>query len=74
MCHVEVSWLLDYWQYRQAIVYSRYWLLTKLPFRVKFHDTGIFPQVFAPDMSKFALGGGGVHCLCHALKRDSVEL
>ncbi|MGI9417855.1 MAG: dimethylarginine dimethylaminohydrolase family protein [Geminicoccaceae bacterium] len=29
-------------------------------------------QVFAPDMSMFTLGGGGVHCLCQALRRDSV--
>ncbi len=27
-------------------------------------------EVFAPDMSMFTLGGGGVHCLCQALKRD----
>ena len=27
-----------------------------------------------PDMSMFTLGGGGVHCLCQALKRDSVEV
>ena len=29
-------------------------------------------EVFAPDMSMFTLGGGGVHCLCQALKRDAV--
>ena len=29
-------------------------------------------EVFAPDMSMFTLGGGGVHCLCQALKRDPV--
>ena len=29
-------------------------------------------EVFAPDMSMFTLGGGGVHCLCQALRRDSV--
>jgi N-dimethylarginine dimethylaminohydrolase len=29
-------------------------------------------EVFAPDMSMFTLGGGGVHCLCQALKRDQV--
>ncbi len=29
-------------------------------------------QVFAPDMSMFTLGGGGVHCLSQALKRDVV--
>ena len=29
-------------------------------------------EVFAPDMSMFTLGGGGVHCLCQALKRDTV--
>lgn len=27
--------------------------------------------VFAPDMSMFTLGGGGVHCLCQSLRRDS---
>ncbi len=31
-------------------------------------------EVHAPDMSMFTLGGGGVHCLCQALKRDSVEV
>ncbi len=29
-------------------------------------------EVFAPDMSMFTLGGGGVHCLSQALKRDPV--
>ncbi|MCY3880303.1 MAG: arginine deiminase family protein [Rhodobacteraceae bacterium] len=29
-------------------------------------------EVYAPDMSMFVLGGGGVHCLCQALKRDEV--
>lgn len=29
-------------------------------------------EVFAPDMSMFTLGGGGVHCLCQALRRDRV--
>lgn len=29
-------------------------------------------EVFAPDMSMFTLGGGGVHCLSQSLKRDSV--
>ena len=29
-------------------------------------------EVFDPDMSMFTLGGGGVHCLCQALKRDDV--
>jgi N-dimethylarginine dimethylaminohydrolase len=29
-------------------------------------------KVFAPDMSMFTLGGGGVHCMCQALKRDLV--
>lgn len=29
-------------------------------------------EVFAPDMSMFTLGGGGVHCLCQALRRDSL--
>ena len=28
-------------------------------------------DVFDPDMSMFTLGGGGVHCLCQALRRDS---
>jgi len=27
-------------------------------------------EVFAPDMSMFTLGGGGVHCLAQALRRD----
>lgn len=27
-------------------------------------------KVFDPDMSMFTLGGGGVHCLCQALRRD----
>ena len=27
-------------------------------------------EVFAPDMSMFTLGGGGVHCLCQSLRRD----
>lgn len=31
-------------------------------------------EVYAPDMSMFTLGGGGVHCLCQALKRDPVSL
>ena len=29
-------------------------------------------EVFAPEMSMFTLGGGGVHCLCQVLKRDAV--
>ncbi len=29
-------------------------------------------QVFAPDMSMFTLNGGGVHCLCQALRREPV--
>ena len=29
-------------------------------------------EVFAPDMSMYTLGGGGVHCLCQALRRDPV--
>ncbi len=29
-------------------------------------------EVYDPDMSMFTLGGGGVHCLCQALCRDSV--
>ncbi len=29
-------------------------------------------EVFDPDMSMFTLGGGGVHCLCQALRRDQV--
>ncbi len=28
--------------------------------------------VYDPDMSMFTLGGGGVHCLCQALRRDRV--
>ena len=36
----------------------------------KLSDLGY--EVFAPDMSMFTLGGGGVHCLCQALKRDAV--
>jgi len=28
-------------------------------------------QVFEPDMSMFTLGGGGVHCLAQALRRES---
>jgi N-dimethylarginine dimethylaminohydrolase len=31
-------------------------------------------EVYAPDMSMFTLGGGGVHCLCQALRRDSVAV
>lgn len=27
-------------------------------------------EVFAPDMSMFTLGGGGVHCLCQSIRRD----
>jgi len=27
-------------------------------------------EVFDPDMSMFTLGGGGIHCLCQALRRD----
>ncbi len=27
-------------------------------------------EVYDPDMSMFTLGGGGVHCLCQALRRD----
>ena len=30
-------------------------------------------EVYEPDMSMFTLGGGGVHCLCQALRRDSVD-
>ncbi len=30
-------------------------------------------EVFDPDMSMFTLGGGGVHCLCQALRRDRAE-
>ena len=33
---------------------------------------GLGYEVFAPDMSMFTLGGGGVHCLCQALRRDPV--
>ena len=28
-------------------------------------------EVHEPDMSMFTLGGGGVHCLCQALRRDA---
>ncbi len=28
-------------------------------------------EVFEPDMSMFTLGGGGVHCLCQALRREA---
>ena len=28
-------------------------------------------QVYDPDMSMFTLGGGGVHCLCQALRREA---
>ncbi|MCY4148835.1 MAG: arginine deiminase family protein [Gammaproteobacteria bacterium] len=31
---------------------------------------GLGFEVFDPDMSMFTLGGGGVHCLCQALRRD----
>jgi len=31
-------------------------------------------EVFAPDMSMYTLGGGGVHCLCQALKRDPFQV
>ncbi len=27
-------------------------------------------EVYAPDVSQFTLGGGGVHCMCQPLKRD----
>ncbi|MFU1478409.1 hypothetical protein ACM25N_12170 [Roseovarius sp. C7] len=27
-------------------------------------------EVYDPDMSMFTLGGGGVHCLSQALRRD----
>ncbi len=33
---------------------------------------GLGYEVFAPDMSMFTLGGGGVHCMCQALRRDPV--
>jgi len=36
----------------------------------KLRDLGY--EVFDPDMSMFTLGGGGVHCMCQALKRESV--
>ena len=29
-------------------------------------------EVFEPDMSMFTLGGGGVHCLCQALRREKI--
>ena len=31
---------------------------------------GLGFKVFAPDMSMFTLGGGGMYCLCLALRRD----
>ena len=36
----------------------------------KMRALGFF--VYDPDMSMFTLGGGGVHCLCQALCRESV--
>lgn len=30
-------------------------------------------EVFDPDVAMIAAGGGSVHCMCQALKRDSVE-
>lgn len=33
---------------------------------------GMGYEVFAPDMSMFTLGGGGVHCMCQALRRDPI--
>jgi N-dimethylarginine dimethylaminohydrolase len=30
-------------------------------------------EVHDPDMSMFTLGGGGVHCLCQALRRDPAD-
>lgn len=30
-------------------------------------------EVFDPDVSMIAAGGGSVHCMCQALRRDSVE-
>jgi N-dimethylarginine dimethylaminohydrolase len=27
-------------------------------------------EVYAPNVSQFTLGGGGVHCMCQPLKRD----
>ena len=30
-------------------------------------------EVFEPDMSMFKLGGGGVHCLAQALRRDQAQ-
>ena len=29
-------------------------------------------KVYYPDMSMFTLGGGGVHCMAQALRRDPV--
>ncbi len=40
---------------------------TKLNDRMR--DLGF--EVFEPDMSMFTLGGGGVHCLSQALRRDT---
>ena len=30
-------------------------------------------EVYDPDMSMFTLGGGGVHCLCQALRRQRLS-
>ena len=30
-------------------------------------------EVHDPDMSMFTLGGGGVHCLCQALRRERLS-
>jgi N-dimethylarginine dimethylaminohydrolase len=30
-------------------------------------------EVFDPDVSMIAAGGGSVHCMCQALRRDPVE-
>jgi N-dimethylarginine dimethylaminohydrolase len=31
-------------------------------------------EVFDPDVSMISLGGGAVHCMCQALKRDPVAI
>jgi N-dimethylarginine dimethylaminohydrolase len=30
-------------------------------------------EIFSPDVAMIAAGGGSVHCMCQALRRDSVR-